>query len=332
MSKTFNPRNAVFTPAETATLGVEWVQEREVNKHRAMPLPIPQIDEYFAPLMPSEICAILAQTHNYKSGFIDMWENALAKYLKDNGREDEVIFHIDTETAIQGLAIQAISQNGHHSTYDLQMGNVNDWRDVIQAAGKIADIDIYRVASKLGSENNPDLYLSNIYRAIQFAVNGDLLGRPLKPACIFLDYLQALPYDPDVKRVADLEARRRLQVREDVYRIRQMGDYFSCPVVVGVQAKQAMAGHGGTNMLIPGMYDGEESSSIAQRFDRQIALWMPKTSHSVGEVLTHKGLSFRVEENLIWVKVLKQRGRLPSGKAWRCYIRFSDNTIAPAQE
>jgi hypothetical protein len=200
----------------------------------------------------------------------------------------------------------------------------------MKAALKLAAVPIFRIAAGSADEDEalPDLHLSNIYRAIRHMVSGDLLGRPLKPACIFIDYLQALPLDPEVK-TAKINEQRRLQVRQDVYRIRQMTRFTDCPIVVGVQAKQEMKGHSGANMMIPGTYDGEETSSIAQRFDRMISMWMPKTTHTPGEYIQHKGTEFEVTEDLIWIKVNKQRGGLPAGKTWKCQIDYATNTIKP---
>jgi replicative DNA helicase len=322
----FNGRNSVFTPAETSTLGVERVKEMEANRHRAMPLDIDEIGAYLAPLMPGDLCAVQAQTSNYKSGFMNSWEHSLARHLTRRGREDEVIIHVDTESTIEGLAIQEIARGSQHTVADLSRGNVRDWGKVIMAAGKIASVNIYRIGAALGRDDMPDLYLSNIYRAIKFLTDGQLLDRKLTPACIFVDYLQALPIDPEIKS-ADKRDQRRLQVREDVYRLRRMANYFRCPVVVGVQAKQNLSGHAGPNMRIPGTYDGEETSAIAQRFDRVISMWMPKTTHTVGEMLNHRSLAFEVEEDLIWIKINKQRGGLPAGRAWQCRIDYSTNNI-----
>lgn len=327
----FNPKTAVFTPAETSAIGVQRIQEMEANKHRAMPLAIPQIGDYLAPLMPKEICAIQAQTSNYKSGFMNMWENHLADYLKRNGRENEVIIHVDTETDIDALAIQEIARHSRHTVADLSRGNVHDWSKVIKAAAQLSGVNVYRIAAGSSEldETVPDMHLSNIYRAIKYMMDGELTGEKLIPACIFIDYLQALPIDPEVK-TAKLNDQRRLQVRQDVYRIRQMTRFTDCPIVVGVQAKQEMKGHAGSNMLIPGTYDGEETSSIAQRFDRVVSLWMPKTTHTVGDVLNHKNtITFEVTEDLIWLKVNKQRGGLPAGRSWQCRVDYDTNTIRP---
>jgi hypothetical protein len=37
------------------------------------------------------------------------------------------------------------------------------------------------------------------------------------------------------------------------------------------------------------------------------------------------------EENQLWVKVLKQKPGLPSGKSWLCHIDFARNQLAPIQ-
>lgn len=328
--KPIDPRRAVHTPAETARLTVQRIERMAQNKHRRIPFDLfPEIEAYFADLMPGELCGVLAQTSNYKTGLITLWERDTAHKLRAQGREDEVIFHVDTENAVETLGMMEVSRLSGHSVPDLSRGNVRDWGKVIRAADKIAGIEIYRIAASLGRDDVPDLYLSNIYRAIHHAVSGKLYDRPLKPAAIFVDYLQALPLDPEVKRsTKDLDKQRRLQVREDVYRLRRMANHFDCPVVMGVQAKQVLQWHPGPNMMIPGIFDGEETSAIAQRLDRYLSLWMPKMTHTVGDSLQHGKVRFEVSENTLWIKVLKQRGGLPSGRAWMCSIDYDKQTIS----
>lgn len=318
-------RNLVATPPETSAIGLEHVKRMEKDKHRAMPLPIDKIDGYFAPLMPGTICAVQAQTHNGKTLFMTHWETEHARYLARQGRQDEVIFHVDVENSIEGLAIGEFAKYSDHSVADLSRGNVRDWTKVIQAADKVAGVNIYRIADRLGVEDSPELYLTNIGRAIRHAVE-NLHPHKLKVACIFVDYLQALPPDPEYKG-KDSDEQRRLQVRRDVYRIRRMSHHFDCPVVVGVQAKQNLQGNPGPNMLIPGIYDGEETAAIAQRFDRIISLWMPKVSHQVRQTLQHGSVCFQVTEDLMWIKVNKQRGGLPSGDSWMASIDYKTGRI-----
>lgn len=322
-----DPRAAIHTPAETARLTVQRIQEMEQHRHRAMPFFVDKIRGYFADLMPGDTCGVLAQTSNFKTGAMTIWERQLAIHLRDQGRDDEVIFHVDVENTVEALGMAEAARLSRHSMADLSRGNVHNWAAVIQAADAIAGIEVYRIADRLGKDDIPDLYLSNIYRAIDYAVSGKLYDRPLKPAAIFIDYLQALPLDPEVKRsTSDIEKQRRLQVREDLYRIRRMGNYFSCPVIVGIQAKQNLNGNS-SGTALPGVYDGEETSAIAQRLDRLVSLWMPKMSHTQGDSIKLGTNTYTVTEELLLVKVLKQRGGLPSGRAWVCNIDYDKGTV-----
>ena len=76
--------------------------------------------------------------------------------------------------------------------------------------------------------------------------------------------------------------------------------------------------------------DAHQHRHPHQRCDRIIQLWMPKMTHSVGSTIHHKDMSIEVDENLLFVKVGKQRGGLPSGRVWPCRINFTRGHIAPA--
>lgn len=328
MSKVFEPRSAVYTPAEVSAIGIERVKELEKNKHRAMPLDIAEIRDYFAPLMPGQLCAIIAQTSNYKTGFMTYWERKLAKHLESQGRENEVIVRIDVENQMEDIAFQSFAEFCGQNVGDLARGYVEDWDKLMAAAIKLGSIMVYRIGSSIArAENMPDLYLSNMVRALEYMRN-ELLEEKVKIAALFVDYLQAFPFDPEIKQIK-ADNQRRLQVRSDIYRLRQAAAYFDCPVIVGVQAKQSLVGAPSQSMMIPGIYDGEESSAIAQRCDRIIQLWMPKMTHQVGTTIDYKDLSFEVTENLLWLKVGKQRGGLPSGKSWQCFIDYETGNIGP---
>ncbi len=321
-------RNALHTPPETAAKGVDYIQALHDNKHRQMPYCIDVIREYLAPLMPGNTLGIIAQTSNYKSGLINFWERYLADYLSSAGRDEETIIHVDTEETVETLAMNEIAVNSKFRVPDLVRGNVTDWKGLRIATGKIVNYNILRIAHTLGAEDQPDLHLSNIQRIIEHAVAGDLFdGRKIRPAIIFVDYLQALDIDPEVRRGSKLTDQRRLQVRDDIFRIKKMARVFDCSLVVGIQAKQALEGHAGPNMRIPGTYDGEETSAIAQRLDRLIAQWMPKSTHRVGDFVDHHGTPVEIAEDRLWQRVNKQRGGLPAGKAWECTIDYDTNSI-----
>ena len=184
---------------------------------------------------------------------------------------------------------------------------------------QVAGINIYRIAdSRTVDDDDTKFTLSNIYRMIIALANGDVTGSPVKIAAIFVDYLQALPIDDEVRNSGS-ENKRRLQVRNDVYRLRKMTVHVGAPIIVNVQAKLDLR-NPRAPYFIPGINDGEETSSIGQRFDRIIGIWMPKVDHyRVGESVPGLG---DVTEDLFFIKVSKQRGGIESGKTFGCRWNF----------
>ncbi len=323
----FDPKTAIYTPAEVSAYATQAVENIQANQHRAIKFFIPIIDDYFAPLLPGQICSIIAQTSHYKSGFMHAWEYAIAQQLMSDGRDNEIIIHVSVEECVEEQAYLLFGVETGEDAGDIARGKVQDWNKLYQAAIKIGTIPIYRIGDSLArAEDFPNLYMSNMIRSIKY-LKEELLGRQIKIAVLFFDYLQAFPFDPEVARMGNKEMQRRLQVRDDIYRLRQAAAYFDVPVVVGVQAKQVLNGAPSKSMYIPGIYDGEESSAIGQRSDRIVQLWMPKMTWAVGTDIDYKDISYVVEENILWVKVGKQRGRLPSGRTWKCRIDFSKNRI-----
>lgn len=327
---TFTPLKSIYTPPEVSRYGLDALANIKGNQQRALSLGIAEIRDYYTPLMPGQISAVIAQTSNYKSGFLHFLEKIAAAQLEAQGRNDEILVHISVEESIEEQAFLLLARESGEDAGKLARGEYQDWDRLQAAAIKVGTIPIYRIGESLArSEDFPHLSISNMIRSLMALANGDVTGSPLKVAGLFFDYLQAFPIDAETKK-AQADKQRRLQVREDIYRLRQIAAYFKCPVWVAVQAKQTLSGASGKFMM-PSIYDGEESSAIGQRSDRIVQLWMPKMNYAVGTVINHNGLSFTVKEDTIFVKVGKQRGGLPSGKTWLCKIDFAENDIAPIQ-
>lgn len=334
-NKEFAPESTVYTPAQVSAYTKEWIEKLQKNKDRVVGIGITAMRDYFAPLNPGQLCAVIAQTSHFKSGFLHSWERALALQLMEQKRENECVVHLSVEESVEEQGILQLAVESGEDSERLARGEVQDWTKLIQAAVRIGTIPIYRVGDALArAEDMPHLYLSNMIRAIEYLESRDpdpkkRLFKDWQPriAALFVDYLQALPFDPEHRIPGNDQ--RRLQVRDDIYRLRQASHRFNCPVIVAVQAKQHLDGAPSEKFYMPGVYDGEESAAIAQRSDRILCLWMPKQTHPVGTQIDYGGISFKVDENLIFIKVSKQRGRLPSGRTYRCRINYQANTIAP---
>jgi len=144
---------------------------------------------------------------------------------------------------------------------------------------------------------------------------------------IVFDYLQSMPTDPTIHG-RGYEEKRYEQVAREIYRIKDMAGEFKCPVWVAVQAKQKLE-NATPPVMIPGQYDCKESSYIAERADRILALWMPIKSYETGYEFEYIGREWRVEPNMLWIKIDKQRGGLPSGNVYPSRIDFDRNVITP---
>lgn len=307
----------IYTPHEVGYAGYKAAQRAVENAQFGINLP--HIDgcdagEYFAPLMPWEVCAVIGQTHNGKTLFTDWWEAGICAQLRNQNRENEVIVHISLEESLEAMSFYQHAKILKVTPADIAGGKI-DLKRIEFSMSQIDQINIFRIADSAemrdDGDDMPELYLSNIYRIIRALVDGKVTGDPVKLAAVALDYLQAIPYDPETRKEQE-DGKRRIQVRKDVYRLRQMTVHLACPIIVNVQAKQKLEG-ANPPFMIPGNYDGEESSSIAQRVDRIVSLWMPKNNYPIGADINNVG---KITESALYLKVGKQRGGFPSGKSW----------------
>jgi hypothetical protein len=318
----------IYSPHEVGMVGYKQAQRAAEHSQFGIELDIkgtlPVVKEYIAPLLPWEICAIQAQTSNGKTYFVNWWERKIAEQLKRQKR-DEVIIHVSLEESIEAMAFQDYGRLLKVEPSAFARGAYTDWSQMQWAMGKIDSTPIWRLGdSSDRSSDAPELYLTNIYRAIKELVSGEITGSPIKPAVVIVDYLQALPIDPEIRN-AGKESQRRLQVAQDVFRLREMTTHLGCPIIVPLQAKQTLDGNNEPYM-IPGTYDGMETSAIATRFDRIFSLWMPKTSYLIGQTVFNKEKTpvFTVKEDQVFFKVNKQRGGLPAGRVWELRIDFQE--------
>jgi hypothetical protein len=277
---TFDPKTAVYTPPEVASYGRQAIQDVKENERRGLGIGIAGVRDYFAPVRPGQLAMLFAQTSNYKTGMLHYLETVAAKQLEAQGR-NEVIIHISVEENIEEQSFLLLGREMGESAGNLARGQVQDWDLLERAAVKIGSIPVYRIGESLArADDFPNLTISNMIRSIKSLRDGKVTGEPVTIAGLFFDYLQAFPFDEEIQKRGAHMDQRRLQVRSDVYRLRQAAAYFNCPVWVAVQAKQTLSGQTG-DLMIPGLYDGKEASEISERADRILSQWMPKMTHPI---------------------------------------------------
>jgi hypothetical protein len=307
----------VVTPAELGSLGVHTIRAIYNERDRLMPLLLPGMDGYFAHLEPGSLTAIIAQTHNGKSWFMRRWAERMLCHLQSVNR-DEVVVWVDTEISAEYLALSAVARKAGISYAELLDSRSGlDVGALVRASADIAGLPLYTIATRAdtGAGSVVDVTLTNIRNGLRLLRDGKIDGTPRRVAAVFVDYLQSLPYDPEVKKGGQLENQRRLQVSRDVDTCRYIGAELNCPVILGVQAKQDCAPTAVMKALaLPGVYDGQETANIGQRPDRILSLSVGARNFPVGSVRDWRGQNVRIDDHQMFVQVLKQRGDgLPAG-------------------
>lgn len=322
----FDVRQAVFTPLEVSNAALKAVKERQTGTTRGLRFPVPELRAYCQDMLPGQLGVVIAQTSNFKTGFLDFWSAQTAEQLNEEERYDECVITVSLEDQIEDQAYAMMAREADVSPRDIADGKIQDWSLLEGAASRVGAIPIYRLGTALTRPDNYRyLYWTNIMKALDKLVAGDVTEK-IRPAAIFIDYLQALPFDPEVQKTS-MEYQRRLQVRNDIYRMKEAAFRYNCPVVCGVQGKQHLDGAPSKDFLTPGVYDGSEAQEIGQHPDRVYTLWMPKMTHSIGTEIEHRGAKFRVQEDMLWLKAAKQKPRLPSGACWMLQPDFNKNTL-----
>jgi hypothetical protein len=304
MPNVANPNAFIFDMPK----GIQAVKDHQefmrTNSHMALKFPIPELQYYFHPVFPGEQQTIQAESHNFKSGFIDFWASYAAQTLPQDKRA--VIIKINTEDAVESLVLSELAKHGAGNLDDLSEGRVNDIEKYVSAEIEAGALPIIHIGESLGMDdsNASMLYLSNIARLID-VVRTDYFAEPVEIAAIFVDYIQALPIDPEVKK-SSIEQTRRLQVMQDENRIRRMAKYFKCPVVVAAQSRELERGKA-NRLYMPGFFDIQETTFVSQHTDRLSAIALPKMNGRIGELIEYGGVTFTIAENQMWIKCEKQK-------------------------
>jgi len=320
----------VFYPSEFAELGLEEIDENSKDGTRALDINIPKVRDYFAPTRPGTTCGIIGQTSMGKSLLLHYIEYRAALQISTEKRPG-FILHVSHEEPIEDMASLAIARHSGQSLGDLFRGKVADRAGLANASVIIGTTPIVYVGESIRRSQSrkaaisPDILTLRNIGILAESVK-QALGLPLVMAGF--DYLQAFPIDMEAAK-AEMADQRRLQVRQDVYGLRRFGHAFGCTNWVAIQAKQDLRGirydRAQPSPMMPGVYDGEETSSIGQRFDRLLSVWIPYKSFPLGTAIQmgpDPDSVLMVEESQMLVKVTKQRGGLPSGRTFLLHPNY----------
>ena len=312
--------NLAYTPNDVATYTRDTIRSRQELGQLGLDTGIASVDQWLTPLLPAELAIIMARPSNYKSGFMQAWARNIVEqiYARQQDNPDasprEVVFFCTWEMYVEELGFYDIANRTNLSAKEMWYGHLsdNDLRQVDAAAMVRAGTPIWLIGHSLHRRKEYDRVTLTTVRDTMLAVE-ETWG--VRPAIIFLDYLQAI----DAERGED----RRLQVMYNVDRAKDLGREMGCPVVLACQAGRDVDRR---EFRLPELGDGQETSRIEQAADKFLALWMPKTSYAEGHHLEEIGL--QVTSDMLIVGLRKQRMGI-SGQMAFLSVNPVTNTILP---
>lgn len=308
-----NPRDIIYTPAEVSSLVVRAIEERKNNPGAGLRLGISDIDAKLMPLRPGELVSVLGRPNNFKSGLMQYWARKVAKEIIDEETTDEMVVYVTWEMAVEELGLYDIASAIPLDASEIYQGSMSedDWHKLQVSSARRSARPIWILGHSIDRrKKRPRLTLTNVAEALLWIE--DEMG--YKPRAIFLDYLQRMEPESGEKR--------RLQITENVQRCKDMALAMGCPVIMGVQASRAVDDR---EWKLPRMADAQESSSIEQVSDKMLSVWYPARTNMRGSTIPDTEMV--VTDNLLLIGLIKQK--LGSAGHWfSVYVDPTLNKIA----
>jgi replicative DNA helicase len=256
------------------------------------------MDQKFLPLLPGELCTIVGRPGAGKSAVMMHWARQRSKYLAVNQVVDRVVVYITYEAHVEELYALAVAAECGIPIDLMARGNLD--ADQIEL---VRDYGVHSVSSKLWlighsqekRKKRPHIDLTSVANALSRIENWNLEGkREMKIDMIFIDYLQRVPFEgrPESKVVG---------IDENLNKMKDMGLQFSCPVVVGSQARREVDDR---QVQIPELNDSQWSSAAEQVSDKMISVVRPVKYRKEGESF---GKTIVEGRNQMLIVTLKQK-------------------------
>lgn len=279
---TFNPRAFVKTAKQTWDDKLSYDKFVSDNAHLAAPFHITGLEDVLPKRLPGETTVHFAKSHHGKS-----------TALRNDKFKAQIRIE-DTDFLIGDVSLEDTSEMNAAKIVQRYGGNPLHFQDdQVVFIGRSFGMD-----TKIMGQLN----LENVIECLEEGLR--MLPSKKGYAQIFVDYAQKLSQSDE----ADPEPRR--QMRHFAQGMADAAVRFRCPVDFACQAllKQPRDAYTST-LRIPGAADLKEAGELYEIPDIAIAYWQPKHEPNtpVGSLIEDGNWSFRVEPNLIFIRVAKWR-------------------------
>lgn len=305
----FNPRSLVHMPGVVSHMGRKYLENRkklaESGGFVGVPLGIPSVDKVMLPLLPGQLCTVLARPGNGKTAFLIRWarwwasvmQENVAKYKENSQFFNQYVCLVSTEQTVEEL-------NAFMAAAGTQIDIAN------MARGKFTEAEWARVESWSNRRSSLPLVIigmSEERRRARVPLRMDVVADAmqsieedfgLKAGFICMDWLQQMKPPLEISYRDDSKT---IAISENLALCKQMALNNGCPMVVSAQAARKVDQY---DIQIPNADDGQWTSSLEQDSDTQLSLVRPRKYRQEGEMFG----DYKVEgDTQLVINLIKQK-------------------------
>lgn len=279
---TFNPSSYVHSAKQTWDLKLQYDKFLAENPHLAAPFHITGLEDLLPRQYPSQVAVHFAKSHEGKSTAL---RNAIFKAQRRVEDTDSMVAIISLEDSAETTATK----------FSMRYGDASEYQDD----------QLLFIGNSFGmtSKDMGQLNVDNAIKSLEWGLKKYPAIK--RYAHIFLDYVQIVPTSEEA-----ISGERRDQAMYVTKTLFDAAKQFQCPIDFASQAllKHSNTIHSG-KMRIPGAGDLKEAAELYEIPHIAIAYWMPKRQADtpIGSNITDGNWSFRVESNLIFIRIEKWR-------------------------
>lgn len=282
----FNPKHFVKTAAETWDDKVAFDKFIEENKHLAQPFHVQGLEDIVPPQYPGELAIYEGRSHHGKSSAL---RDATFKAQKRiEGKPGFIVGMVSLEDTSEGTAGKQVKKYDNPFEYQ---------DDQFVFIGNSFNMSVEEMAQ---------LNSGNIIKALDYGKKTKFADE-MAYSFIAIDYAQVIPPDPE-RRMFTNNDQKRLQIGDDVKRLFHAAKYFKCPIGLASQALlKTQRDNYNAKIKIPGAADLAEAGELFSVPDIVYAYWQPKHDYPMGTQVEEGNWGFKVDPNLIFVRIVKRR-------------------------
>jgi len=290
----------VFTPLEASNAAENYIEEIRANDGDGMPLYIPGMEynkatnKGFLPVKRGELITVLGRPGSGKTGFMFHWARMRAKDLMSKG-SDKVVLYWTMEQLVEELRLFNVAGEDNISASKMATGKMQDseWNKAITSLRHLHTMPLWFAGKSLKRRKDKIQLNEAALRGTMESIEkwqGDEVKQEIDS--VFVDYLQRFRSD----------GRDWVQFYGDLTNgLKDLAGDFATRMVVGVQARREVDAK---TDQIPGMEDGQWTSSIEQQSDGMLSVVRPSRYRKDGE--SFAGTAIKGNKQML-IKTLKRK-------------------------